>query len=76
MRCRITEIKQLGRGMEMNLSVRLERDELGQGQCGDMGPCPHTIHAVVPHTPEFGQLQIGQYFDFIKSPDDLAKHLS
>jgi hypothetical protein len=53
----VTEIKKLGRGFDMNLSIRMEGGDNTR----------YTIHAVLPYTPEFGQLQIGQEFELKKS---------
>ena len=72
---RVTEIKQLGKGLSMNLSIRMEGDYLGSGECHPNGveqpPARYPLHAVVPYSPEFGPVQIGQRFRLVRVVDTL-----
>lgn len=69
MRFEVVEVKKLGRDVFFSLSVRLEKKkDDGCGECGgEPKPSPYTIHAVLPYIPEFGNLQIGQTFEFKQS---------
>jgi hypothetical protein len=70
----VTEIKALGVRDQVvsaftklpghSLSLRLE----GYEPCSSGGPL-YTIHAVVPYSPEFGSIQIGQRFKFERIED-------
>jgi hypothetical protein len=62
----VTEIKQLGRGLGMSLSVRFDGEYEGSGYESSAGvepaPSRYTIHAVLPFDPDYGNLQIGNRF--------------
>lgn len=68
----VVEIKLLGQGLGQRLSVRLdgEYDGVGYASGADSNPPParYTIHAVLPFSPEYGTLQIGQRFKLVADP--------
>lgn len=61
----VTEIKKLGRGFEMSVSVRLEAvPDPREAQCNtDDAPPRYTIHAVLPFE-AFKTIQISQLCTF------------
>jgi len=67
----VVEIKALGSGLGRRLSVRLDGDWLDRASCNSQGapqPAAYTIHAVLPYSPEYGTLQIGQRFGLVSVP--------
>lgn len=62
----ITEIKALGYDIGKSLSLRLERapDANEAQSTGSRAKSGYTIHAVVPYSAEFGNVQVGQRFKF------------
>ena len=66
----VVEIKSLGYGLSRRLSVRFDGAYPGTAKCGGISleesPASFTIHAVLPYSPEYGTLQIGQKFSLVR----------
>jgi hypothetical protein len=62
---KIVEIRQIDGGMGINLSVKLEpvtEPRAAQSLNPHRGKLKYGLQALLPHTDEFNQLQIGQKF--------------
>jgi hypothetical protein len=65
----ITEIKMLGQGFGRSLSLRLDAVSEARSASSGFSKSAYTIHAVVPFSPEFGNVQIGQRFSFLRAAE-------
>jgi hypothetical protein len=65
----ITEIKMLGHGLGRSLSLRLDAVSNAMSASSGFSKSAYTIHAVVPFSPEFGNIQVGQKFKFERVDD-------
>jgi plastocyanin len=66
-----TEIKMLGYGLGRSLSLRLDATNESKSASSGFTKAAHTIHAVVPFSPEFGNVQVGQKFKFERIEEPL-----
>ena len=74
MEFQVTEIKMLGQGLSRSLSLRLDAvQDPNAVQSYTPEKSRYTIHVVVPFSPEFGNVQVGQTFSFNRSITELAK---
>lgn len=74
MKFNVVEVKKIGRDMLFSLAVRLEKsDEQGEAQSTGQPrlASPYTIQAVLPYSPEFGSMQIGDEYEFKRSPAEV-----
>jgi hypothetical protein len=78
MKFNVVEVKKIGRDMIFSLAVRLEKSDdpgTGYAQGGPRTASPYTIQAVLPYSPEFANIRIGDTYEFKNAPELVAGHL-
>lgn len=71
MKFSVVEVKKIGRDMFFSLAVRLEKVDEANEAVQSGGPrlsSPYTIQAVLPYTAEFGNIRIGDTYEFKNAP--------